>query len=79
MSGTGDEKKPATLNREWERAKADADSDPTDEQMDVLEDQLAEESARRQHLKARALSDEPELPELHELAPEPDEDPDIEP
>jgi hypothetical protein len=35
----------------------------------VLEEKLAEESARRQHTKEMSLSDEPELQELHEVVP----------
>ncbi len=72
--------KPAALDREWERATAAQDlPDRTDEQIEKLEERQAEESARREYLKERALSDEPELPEFHELAPEPNKDPDIEP
>ncbi len=41
-------------------------------------DWLGEETARRDYLKRLALSDEPALPELEELAPEPD-GPDLEP
>ena len=77
--GLGKEE-PAPGDAFWadrDEAFAAVDALAADQMSEALNDMLGEESARRQWLKEAALSGELELPELEDLAPLPDEGPDL--